>query len=861
MKFNNVLFIISLLLIALISLSGVVANEDTNITEDSSVLNVNDESNYDLNDNTLSTNENDSVFSAQTIVDESGGEHNEMNEHTIRNAINSANAGDTILIKGSNYVHVHVTIGKPLTIKSEIGTDLSPCSSTVESNNRGIFYLTSKASGTVIEGFNFKANGMLTDSGGYAIFINGASDITIRNCTFLNDNVGNSIRIENSQNVYIENVMASNAENVVSIKNSTGVSIINSTLKDSGYGIYDEDSSNTVIASNVISNNKKAGIEVTGTSDNIRISANNLTNNNNGVDLTSANNINILSNYIALNTNHGVNVHCVIQKVNIVGNFFYKNKLEEIFNDEGCQNLYAAADGVNLEIINNNYFVGLTNRPVNREGSVGGGVFLQYAFELGTNVNCPIIYSPNRVYWYEDPGYRLQLSEITQSKKGIYSISIVDVNGNVAKGLSSVPVTFFLNKNNNLVAPQEGDVYKTVMMVEGTATVRFHPTDFKESGNIVTAVLPGTGEYLTSDQNKNVRTFNVENEDIPGEVIACKLIISDLTTYPNSNVDYTIKLTDINNNPIAGEPITVSINSKKVPATTNAKGQATIKINENTGTYVLKVEYVGDDVDWAPTSAQATLKVNKMPTKIAASNFAMFIKKATYYNIVLKDSKGNPLSKQKVTIKLNKKTYNINTNSKGVAKVKLKLKKGKYNVQIKYAGSKKYASSKKSTKITVKKILKTKLSAPKVTIKPKTSTKYSVALKDENGNAIKKQKVTIKVNGKKYAKKTNGKGQATIKVKFSKLKTYKVKVTYKGNKKYKKSSASGKITVKKASAVVPTPAKPDEETKVKTQLTTYNRSFSLNSTEEYIISLKDSSGQALANHVITYTLDGQSTVT
>ena len=44
MKFNNLLFIFSLLLIALISFSCVVANEDTNITEDSSVLKINDES-------------------------------------------------------------------------------------------------------------------------------------------------------------------------------------------------------------------------------------------------------------------------------------------------------------------------------------------------------------------------------------------------------------------------------------------------------------------------------------------------------------------------------------------------------------------------------------------------------------------------------------------------------------------------------------------------------------------------------------------------------------------------------------------------------------------------------------------------
>ena len=99
-------------------------------------------------------------------------------------------------------------------------------------------------------------------------------------------------------------------------------------------------------------------------------------------------------------------------------------------------------------------------------------------------------------------------------------------------------------------------------MVDGTATVRFYSNEFNESGNIVTVVTPGTGDYLTSDQNKNVRTFNVDDKSIPGEVIRSKLIVSDLTTYPNSNMDYTVTLMDINNNAIANEPVLISIGSK-----------------------------------------------------------------------------------------------------------------------------------------------------------------------------------------------------------------------------------------------------------------------------------------------------------
>ena len=931
MKFNNVLFIFFLLLITLISFSCVVANEDTNDTVDSPILEMDDESNIDLNENTLSANVEDSVLSAQTVVvDESGGNHNEMNEHSIRNAITSANSGDIILIKGNYYEHVHVTINKQLIIKSDVGTNLDPCTSRADSNYAGIFYLTSQASGTVIEGFNFNNDdGRMWDDGDYAIYINGASNVIIRNCTFSNNGFSNAIRIENSNNVVIENVTASNALNGLLIKNSEGIIARNSVFKDSTYGINDVDSTKTTITSNNIYNNKEAGILVAGSSNNPTISYNNITNNKNGMEMTSSNYINVLNNYIASNSNYGVLVNCEVTQIYIVGNFFYKNSNGEVYFTKKV----FVPGGEYLEVVNNNYMVGVGERPV--DAAVGGGAFLGYTFIINENVNCPKIYFTYGEQHWDSGNYFLKLSEITQSKKGIYSISIVDANGNVAKGLSSVPVTFYLNKDNNYVAPQEGDVYKTVMMVDGTATARFYSQDFKESGNVVTAVVQGTGTLLTQDQGVNVKTFNVDDKYIPGNITGTKLAVSDLTTYPNSNAAYTVTLTDINNNPIANEQLTFNVNSKSLKATTNSKGQASIRINENPGTYTIKVSYAGDDIDYAPSTAQARITVNKASTKIAASNYAMFVKKADYYKLTLRDANGNPIAKQKVTIKVKKKTYNVKTDAKGVAKVKLKLKKGKYKVQMSYKGNSQYKASKATKKITVKKTLKTKLSAPKVTVTPKTSTKYSVTLKDENGNPIKKQKVSIKVNGKKYNKKTNKKGQATIKVKFSKLKSYKVKAAFKGTKKYKKSSKTGKITVQKTATAITAPnmetnpntpvsyvitlktnagkaiakqslkitlngqtytkstdnngqviiqtsfanentykatvtyagssiyqnsngAGTIKVSRIQTQLTSYDRSFSKQSDESYIITLKDASGNAIANQAISYKLNDQS---
>lgn len=483
--------------------------------------------------------------------------------------------------------------------------------------------------------------------------------------------------------------------------------------------------------------------------------------------------------------------------------------------------------------------VGNNVRPVNNNPS--GGAFLGYTFEIGENVACPILHFKYEQALWSEGNYWLKLSEITQVGKGIYSISIVDDEGNIAKGLSSVPITFYLNKNNNFVAPQDGDVYRVVKMVDGTATVRFYAEDFNKSGNILTAVSPGLSDYITGDSNKNVKAFEIADTEIPGEIIKTKIVMSDLSTTPMSNVDYTITLTDSNNNPMANASVTLNINSINVPATTDAQGRATIKINQNPGTYTITATYSGDDVNYASTSSQAIVTVDKISTAISASNYAMLVKKADYYQVTLNDASGNALSGQKITFKVNKKIYNPKTDANGVAKIKLKLKKGTYKVVMAYGGDNTYQAAEKTTKIYVKKALKTKLSAPKVTASPKTSIKYTVTLKNQNGKALAKQKITVKVNGKTYAKKTNNKGQVTIKVKFSKLKSYKVKAVFKGTKLYKKSSAIGKVTVSKIATVIDAP----------------NMDTVPNTAKDYTVSLKTGAGKPLAKQSLKIVLDGK----
>lgn len=108
--------------------------------------------------------------------------------------------------------------------------------------------------------------------------VDGASNVIIRNCTFSNGGYGDSIRLENTQNALVENVVISDAVNGIKIKNSEGVTVRDSAISNSQYGLYDVDSTKTVLTSNDIKNNKVAGIEIAGTSNNpISVSTTSLT--------------------------------------------------------------------------------------------------------------------------------------------------------------------------------------------------------------------------------------------------------------------------------------------------------------------------------------------------------------------------------------------------------------------------------------------------------------------------------------------------------------------------------------------------------------------------------------------------------
>ena len=203
--------------------------------------------------------------------------------------------------------------------------------------------------------------------------------------------------------------------------------------------------------------------------------------------------------------------------------------------------------------------------------------------------------------------------------------------------------------------------------------------------------------------------------------------------------------------------------------------------------------------------------VVKIPTKVYAPAKTIKYKKNTYYKIKVLDDDGKPLKKVVLKVKVftgkKSKTYSLKTSSTGIAKLKTKsLALGTHKITI-TTNNKKYKIS-KTTKIVIKKNVpktaeKLSVSAPVTYVNYKTSSYFTVKVKNSYADPVKKLKLKVKVfSGKKaktYSLKTDKNGAVKIQTKKLSLGTHKVSIST-TNKNYKVSKST-KLVVKRTGIV------------------------------------------------------------
>ncbi len=321
---------------------------------------------------------------------------------------------------------------------------------------------------------------------------------------------------------------------------------------------------------------------------------------------------------------------------------------------------------------------------------------------------------------------------------------------------------------------------------------------------VLTILFNGTIDYFDTEYNMTFTNAGKTTKSF----INFDTIESDLA------VNGT--LVDDEGNPIANAVITYTLNGENATnVTTDANGAFKVQAAPNA---VLDILFAGNE-GADPVNASITMK-DVAPTSVrvgtqfnVTSGFALDVyavdykagERGAYFNALLTDANGNPITGALVQFGINGYVHNKTTdNVSGVASLQINLQKANdYTCAFVFLGNETHNATFVSAMIHVNKKPITISAAAKSYKATAKTKKYTVTLKTIKGSSAdgktylkSGKKVTMKLNGKTYTAKINAKGQATFSIKLTKKGKYTAKVSFAGDDTYKSASKSVKITIK-----------------------------------------------------------------
>ena len=378
-----------------------------------------------------------------------------------------------------------------------------------------------------------------------------------------------------------------------------------------------------------------------------------------------------------------------------------------------------------------------------------------------------------------------------------------DIALNVTHGKAGEKTEITVNVNQHAtgnVSVIVDGVESVLALVNGSVNVVL---DNVSAGNHSVVVIYSGDE--TYDPAHDVSIFTVPAEEVIKPVATG---FADIVVFSDSNVSAV--LVDETGKSIANATVTYSVGSKSGFVVTDSNGMFTIKGESGT---VMAIGYAGDDNylafnttikfdNLAPALRQSTVIVGNNYTQYAIEYDAS--ERGQNFTVKLTDINGNVLANKTVLIGYNGKTLTRVTNATGHASVQINLRdKNRLTFAVTFLGDEDYNATMSVYLITIEQKPVTITAAAKTYKATAKTKKYTISLKTILGASAdgktyfaSGKKVTMKINGKTYAAKTNAKGQATFSLKITKKGKFAASIKYAGDTTYKAASKNVKITIK-----------------------------------------------------------------
>jgi hypothetical protein len=493
--------------------------------------------------------------------------------------------------------------------------------------------------------------------------------------------------------------------------------------------------------------------------------------------------------------------------INITNNIFKGN--EGYFG--GC--VYANGQGCMLDLkINNNIFD-------ESKALTGAGIYV-------TDIWAPVIIIDN-----------VFKNSIANSSLAIHSINCdLQISNNSIENSSSNDCDIYADKEvktkltlkfNNATAIAGKPTNLTAILLDDMGNTIFTKhIIFKIDGvevkgkkglNSISTAFNDLGKYTISGEFEYA-TLNGEPATLT-VVNGANLYVDDITSYGNG-VEIKANLTDSLGNPISNSYIFLNLKGNDVLLVTDSSGCAKTNVNLDFGQYKLTATF--DDVKYQPVSKTFTVNVL---SSINSSDLNLSYNSADNFKAQLFNKDGSKLANENVVFNINRKDYNVTSDSNGWAVLNEKLDVGYYRVIVNNPVTSESAAYSLNIveRITGNSNINMYYGAGKT---------FKVRVFDDHGNPVGAGEIVkIAVNKKTYNKATDSNGYASFKVTL-KSGTYTITATYGGVK------VSNKIVVKPV-------------------LTAKNISKKKAKTIKFTAKLVNTKGKAVKGKKITFKLKGK----
>ena len=249
----------------------------------------------------------------------------------------------------------------------------------------------------------------------------------------------------------------------------------------------------------------------------------------------------------------------------------------------------------------------------------------------------------------------------------------------------------------------------------------------------------------------------------------------DMTRAYKSEYDFIANMVNKDGSPLKNTEVIFKINNEEYKVLTDSDGNAKLTENLETGTYIVNVEN--------PITGESVSKNLKIVKRLTEnSNINMYFGAGKEYKVLVYDDEGNiAKAGEKVSFKINGKTYTRKTDENGYASYKITQAAKTYTITATYKG----------VNVSNKVVIKPVLTAKDISKKKAKTIKFTAKLVDTKGKVLKNKKITFKFKGKTYTSKTNKKGIVTLSLKNLKVGKYSITT------KYGKSTIKNTIKIKK----------------------------------------------------------------